>query len=102
MDCPVQWNFEVEIFKVLLGLVQNDGWNETSPIFSGRDKSCAPEWWSLYSFHLPHSFTWEEVVSEDGLVPPSIGIKPNFVTVPYSSGSWLNSIEVIGDVHILQ
>ena len=28
MDCTVQWNFELDIFGVLLGLVHNDGWHE--------------------------------------------------------------------------
>ena len=37
MDFPVQWNFEVEIFRVLLVLVHNDGWHEAFPINSGKD-----------------------------------------------------------------
>ena len=28
MDCTVQWNFKLDIFGVLLGLVHNDGWHE--------------------------------------------------------------------------
>ena len=52
--------------------------------------------------HPPHLFTLKELVSTDELVPPSIGTKTNFITVPYLSGSYLNIIEVIGDVYIFQ
>ena len=38
MDYPVQWDVEVDILGVLLGLVQNDGWHEALPISSGKDK----------------------------------------------------------------
>ena len=44
----------------------------------------------------------ENFVSTDDRVPPSIGIKPNFITVPYLSGSWLNIIEVRRDDIFLQ
>ena len=32
MEYTVQWRVEVDIFGVLLGLVQNDGWHEALPI----------------------------------------------------------------------
>ena len=32
MDCPFQWDVEVDIFGVLLGLVHYDGWHEILPI----------------------------------------------------------------------
>ena len=54
MDCPVKWNVEVEIFGVLLGLVKNHWWHEEFIIGSGKDKSRAPECFSLYSLQLPH------------------------------------------------
>ena len=37
MECPVQWNVEVDIFVVLLVLVQNYGWHEPFPIISVKD-----------------------------------------------------------------
>ena len=37
MNCPFQWDFEVDILGVLIGLVHNDGWNAL-PIGSGKDK----------------------------------------------------------------
>ena len=42
----------------------------------------------------------EKLVSTDDLVPPDVGIKLNFITVPYLSGSWLDIIEVIRDDHV--
>ena len=38
MDCPVQWDVVMEIFGVLLGLVNNDGRHEALPISSGKYK----------------------------------------------------------------
>ena len=38
MDSPVQWDFEVEILLVLLGLVHNDGWHEALPTSWGKYK----------------------------------------------------------------
>ena len=34
MDCPVQWDVVMEIFGVLLGLVNNDGRHEELPTIS--------------------------------------------------------------------
>ena len=34
MDCPVQWDVVMEIFGLLLGLVNNDGRHEALPISS--------------------------------------------------------------------
>ena len=42
MDCPVQWNVDVEIFGLLLGLVYNDGWHEAFTIDLGKYKYRAP------------------------------------------------------------
>ena len=42
----------------------------------------------------------KQVIADD-LVPIYIDIKPNLVTVPHMNGTWLNSIEVRGDVNIL-
>ena len=42
MDFPVQWNAEVDVFGVLIGLVHNDGWQEALTIGSGKDKSREP------------------------------------------------------------
>ena len=52
--------------------------------------------------HLPHLFILKVFVSTDDLVPDYIGIKTNFITVTYLSGSWFNIIEVRRDVYILQ
>ena len=49
---------------------------------------------------FPHFSILKQLVITYGLVPPSIGIKPDFVTVPYLSVSWLNVIEVRRDIHI--
>ena len=38
MDCPVQWDFMMDILGVLLVLVNNDGRHEALPISSGKDK----------------------------------------------------------------
>ena len=57
MDCTVQWDVEVEILGVLLGLVHNYGRHEALTIGSGKDNLCASEWFSLSIFHLPHLFT---------------------------------------------
>ena len=38
MDCPVQWDFKVEILGVILCLVQNCGWHEALSIRPGKDK----------------------------------------------------------------
>ena len=38
MDYPVQWDVEVGILGVLIGLVHNDGWHEPFPISLGKDK----------------------------------------------------------------
>ena len=37
-DSPFQWDFEVDILGVILGLVNNDGWHEALPIIVGKDK----------------------------------------------------------------
>ena len=38
MDCPFQWDVVMEIFGVLLGLVNNDGRHEALPISSTKYK----------------------------------------------------------------
>ena len=38
VDCLVQWDLEVEILVVLIGLVHKNEWHESSPINSGKDK----------------------------------------------------------------
>ena len=38
MDCTVQWDFEVDISGLILGLVDNDRCNEALTIRSGEDK----------------------------------------------------------------
>ena len=38
VDSPVQWDLEVEILVVLLGLVQNDGWHEALTVSLGKYK----------------------------------------------------------------
>ena len=57
MDCLVYWDVEVEILRLILGLVQNDGGHKAFPTRPGKDRKCAPEWCLLSSFHLPHLFT---------------------------------------------
>ena len=42
MEYPAQWDIIVDILVVLLGLVQNDGWNEAFTVSSGKDKLRAP------------------------------------------------------------
>ena len=38
MEFPVQWDLEVDILGLLLGLVKNYGWHEALPIGSGKEK----------------------------------------------------------------
>ena len=38
MDCPVQWDFVMEILGVLLGLMKNYGRHEAFTISSGKEK----------------------------------------------------------------
>ena len=38
VDCPFQWDLEVEILVVLIGLVHKNKWHESLPINSGKDK----------------------------------------------------------------
>ena len=38
MECPVQWDIELDILVVLLGLVHNDGWHEEFPIIWVKEK----------------------------------------------------------------
>ena len=45
-------------------------------------------------FHFPLLFTLKEPVSKDELIPSSVGIKPNFVAVPYLSGFCLDIIDI--------
>ena len=102
MAFTVQWDVGVDILGVLLGLLNNDGWRETFTIGSGKDKYRALEWLLLSSLHLPHLFTLKENVGTYDLVPPSIRIKPNFITVTYLSGFWLDIVEVRRDDHFFQ
>ena len=50
-------------------------------------------------FTLSKIFTFKSLVIKDYLAPYSVGIKPNFVAVPYLSGSWLDIIEIRSDDH---
>ena len=68
-------------------------WKKTRNIQHNGDRS--PVW----TFHICSPWKF---VSADNLVTPSIGIKPNFITVPHLSGSWLNIIEVRRDVHFFR
>ena len=38
MECTVQWDVEVKILGVILGLVHNYGWHDALPISSVKDK----------------------------------------------------------------
>ena len=38
MDFPVQWDVEVDISGLLLGLVRNDGWHKALSIGPGKEK----------------------------------------------------------------
>ena len=49
----------------------------------------------VFNFHI---FYWNEPVSTDELFTFSIGIKPNFITFSHLHVSWLNIVEVRGDV----
>ena len=49
---------------------------------------------------ISHISSPKNNINTDYFVTHSIGINPNFVTVPHLSLSWLDLIEVIGDVNI--
>ena len=56
----------------------------------------------IASLFAPSTFVHQEkLVITDDLVPPSIGIKTNFIIVTYLSRYCFNLLEAIGDVHIL-
>ena len=75
----------------------------------GGMNHCPPSWvkkskvhqngahYSVCTFHI-----FQELVSKDDLNPYSVGIKPNFIAVPYLSGSWLDTIEIRRDDIFLQ
>ena len=44
--------------------------------------------------HLPHYSPLKELVSTHNLVPFTVGFKPNLITAPNLSGSWLDLMEV--------
>ena len=94
MDYPVKWDVVMKILGVLLGLVNNDGRHEALPICSCEYNSVGPEFYALSSLHLTHYFQSKELVSTQNLVPFTVGVKLNIITVPHLSGSWLDLMEV--------
>ena len=77
-------------------LVQNNGHHEAFPIVIHTRMVLAPQFSPSTLVHLKITcnYRWP--------CPTPIGVKPNFITVPHLSGSWLNVIEARRDIHVLQ
>ena len=64
-------------------LVHHHRGDETLSISAGEDECCAPEWCYITSLGPPYPVTCEELIRAYYLVPVTIRIKSNIVTIAH-------------------
>ena len=83
MYYPITGYVLMGVLVVVGALVYHHRGDETLSIITGEYERCAPEWCSLTSMGPPHHATHEELIGVYHLVPVTIKIKSNLVTIPH-------------------
>ena len=86
----------MKIMGVIFCLANTHRWHEALAVRSGEDRSSTPEGGSLSCLGFSHAFPHEELVGTDNYEPLSIGIKSDFITIPYLVRTRLDYFEVFG------